>query len=865
MRQSRQARTPNVTGRGANAERAGRRRSRQGLLRIGSWAAPALLATSLAVVPASPSSSSAAIAASALRLVSSSASATTASPAAAGGGSAAQPGGSSSPVVEESFTAFSHRVRRADGSQSVDVTAGPSHFRDAQGHWQDIDLRAADDGAGRFRPVRAAKAHRIGKVSSGSVVTIDTSAGALTVSHADATGARSTSDGTRPGGLEVRYPKGLAGGRDLVEGFTVTGVEERVSVPDAAAGASYQVQLGLPKGATARQDSSGVLVVDRTGWAVAGVGDGLAEDAKFADTPVSVSLVSQAPGTAVLKVGIDPAWLADPARAFPVVIDPTYDELTSNNNGCAASGSTSTYNDCDTYTNSDSYDASPGYYTQTQLRSGSPNSRDQYLNQVNRTRSFIQFATDNFADPQLNVLVNNATVSVYTFGGSSTYGQTNLSGSSGPVNQYTNWRNQPGWDQGSYSTLSYSGGSGWQTFQNVTGIAQRWFTGGEVNNGVVLQASDELNPGLFRQYYSAEAGSAYAPRLHLDYTETPASVTGLSASAGNASVTGSWNAVPTSFNGGAAVDGYRVSLRDASGTVVQTTTVCGTCTSAVFSGATNGASYSVGVEAHNTRGYSYIAYSNSVVPETTPDAPQGVNAGRQDSAASVSWSPPARDGGSPISSYTTRAWDASSGGNVASSSISGCCSTTINGLANGVTYWVDVTASNAFGGGPASGRVAVTPSRPPGAPASVTATAGNASAYVSWQRPASDGGAAITGYYITPVNQSGGYAPQPTQCDSNCSQVSFSGLTNGQNYVFNVQADNVAGRGGATSSNTINPSTTPAAPAVGATAGNAQATVTWSAPDDGGRAITAYTITGTDTTYSPTTSLPTQGTDGNAR
>jgi len=46
-------------------------------------------------------------------------------------------------------------------------------------------------------------------------------------------------------------------------------------------------------------------------------------------------------------------------------------------------------------------------------------------------------------------------------------------------------------------------------------------------------------------------------------------------------------------------------------------------------------------------------------------------------------------------------------------------------------------------------------------------------------------------------------------------------------------------------SNAVTPATVPDAPTIGtATAGNAQATVTWTAPaSDGGNAITGYTVT----------------------
>ena len=81
-------------------------------------------------------------------------------------------------------------------------------------------------------------------------------------------------------------------------------------------------------------------------------------------------------------------------------------------------------------------------------------------------------------------------------------------------------------------------------------------------------------------------------------------------------------------------------------------------------------------------------------------------------------------------------------------------SDTVTGLTNGTAYTFTVAAINSVGTGPASAASnSVTPApvvTVPGAPTIGTATAGNASATVTWTAPASNGGSAITGYVITP-------------------------------------------------------------------------------------------------------------------
>jgi uncharacterized protein (TIGR02145 family) len=130
----------------------------------------------------------------------------------------------------------------------------------------------------------------------------------------------------------------------------------------------------------------------------------------------------------------------------------------------------------------------------------------------------------------------------------------------------------------------------------------------------------------------------------------------------------------------------------------------------------------------------------------------------------------------------------------------------------------------------------------PGAPTGVSATAGNASASVAFTAPASNGGSVITGYTVTS-------SPGGITATGATLTINVTGLTNGTAYTFTVVATNTVGNSVASTASTavtpVAPSTVPGAPTgVSAIAGNASASVAFTAPaSNGGSVITGYTVT----------------------
>ena len=239
----------------------------------------------------------------------------------------------------------------------------------------------------------------------------------------------------------------------------------------------------------------------------------------------------------------------------------------------------------------------------------------------------------------------------------------------------------------------------------------------------------------------------------------------------------------------------------------------------------------------------------STAPATAPAAPTGVTATAGAGSAQVSWTAPS-DGGSSLTTYTVTPFiGATAQTPVTVTGSPPATTTTVSGLANGTAYTFTVTATNAIGTGPASAPSnPVTPTAPtaPAAPTGVTATAGNASAVVSWTAP-SNGGSAISSYTVTPFIGTTAQTPTTVTGSPPATSTTVSGLTNGTAYTFTVKATNAIGTGPASAaSNSVTPigATVPGAPTiVTAAAANASAQVSWTAPSNGGSAITSYTVT----------------------
>jgi hypothetical protein len=218
---------------------------------------------------------------------------------------------------------------------------------------------------------------------------------------------------------------------------------------------------------------------------------------------------------------------------------------------------------------------------------------------------------------------------------------------------------------------------------------------------------------------------------------------------------------------------------------------------------------------------------------TVPDSPTLVTAIIGDNEATISFTLPEYDGGSPIVSYSV----ISSPDNITATGLSSPI--TITGLDNGTLYTFTVVATNEVGNSdPSSTSNAVSYSSVPDSPTSVTATEGNSQATISFTAP-DDNGSAIVSYTVRS-------SPGNITATGSSSPITVTGLTNGISYTFTVVATNGVGNSTPSSaSNAVLFVSVPQPPtSVSASFGETQSNISFTPPtNDGGSAITSYTVT----------------------
>ena len=193
-------------------------------------------------------------------------------------------------------------------------------------------------------------------------------------------------------------------------------------------------------------------------------------------------------------------------------------------------------------------------------------------------------------------------------------------------------------------------------------------------------------------------------------TGLPGAPTNVTGTAGNASVNLSWTA--PSSNGGSPITGYRITPYI--GANAQTPVLTGSAATTFTVRAHNGTAYTFRVAAINVVGTG---------PDSAPSAadhacrdgdragiPTGLSGVAGDRSVALSWTAPASDGGSPITSYRITPFIGANAQTPINTGTAGT-SYTVGSLTNGTAYTFTVAATNSVGtGSPSTATPPLTPS-----------------------------------------------------------------------------------------------------------------------------------------------------------
>jgi hypothetical protein len=365
-------------------------------------------------------------------------------------------------------TRFSRTYPSADGSSfATRVFDVPVNYRDADGAWQRIEPALRPDRAG-FRNAAADFDVQVPGAATGefgvghdsrSVRFVLQGASADSVAQVDGAVARYLA--ARPG-VDVELESTASG---LKETLVLTG-------PESPAASTFDVLLS--PGLTVRQTEQGGLEVVEAGsgrvrfvvpppFALDG-----GEPAAYTDAVRFVLGGTAAAPTVTLAV--DEGWLADPARVFPVRVDPTTTALTSPDATYIDSGSPST-----------NYHTAAG----TTLKAGGPYRSLFHFDVAAALPSDITPLT---SDVRLWVTANSASSTALSmhpltssFSGPAATWNQRLSG--------TNWATAGG-DVGpavrTHAVDTVLDEWGWA----VSGLVRGWLDTPTSNHGLLLQAAD---------------------------------------------------------------------------------------------------------------------------------------------------------------------------------------------------------------------------------------------------------------------------------------------------------------------------------------------------------------------------------------
>ena len=385
-----------------------------------------------------------------------------------------------------------------------------------------------------------------------------------------------------------------------------------------------------------------------------------------------------------------------------------------------------------------------------------------------------------------------------------------------------------------WSPPADDGGSDLTGYQIRGGLQTSWLslpatetgpaTFGNLENGreytFEVRAVNDVGEGAVASVKATPRGAPSAPR-------------NLTSSPGDAHVALTWS--PPAEDGGSDVTGYEYQVdqggwKDA-GTATARSVV-------VSSGLENGREYTFSLRAVNDIGPGAVATVDATprATVTAPSAPRDLAAASGDTMVTLTWSPPANDGGSDVTGYEYQVDQ----GDWTNAGAANARSVVVSGLENLRQYTFSLRALNDGTVPGAAATVQATPRAAitaPTAPRDLEAEPGDTQVRITWSPPADDGGSDLTGYQMRGGLQTSWASIPATETGP----ATFGNLENGREYTFSVRAVNEIGPG-PTATVDATPRAAPSAPRnLAVSPGDAEVALTWSPPaEDGGSDVTGY-------------------------
>ncbi|WP_233712095.1 RHS repeat-associated core domain-containing protein [Kribbella turkmenica] len=389
-----------------------------------------------------------------------------------------------------------------DGTMTTEAHAAPIRFKTSRGAWQSVDLTLTKAADGTVGPRGHKLGLRLGKqsaVSRGVFASAVAGTGRQVEWLAPWKLPEPTLNGTKATYSDVEP------GVDMTLDARRSGFEVDFIVKERPAAAPVWRIPMRTKGLTARQLEDGTVEfvdstdVVRSRIPVAFMWDSVT-DPLTGDPAnkvvVDVSLEQVSAGRATLVIAPDATWFLDPARVFPVTVDPTY-------------ANTPVMSSFDTF-----------------VQSGWPNDLSSTVdlrvgkNGATTERSFLNFPTAPFIGK--DVVAAHLSLMQY---GSTTCTPTvvNLHAAN-PATTATRWTSQPTTSIQVWGSVSAAKGfssacAADRIYIPMTELAQFWSAVEYPTAGVALKAANEADANAWKRFYSTEGPAD--PYISLTWNRPP--------------------------------------------------------------------------------------------------------------------------------------------------------------------------------------------------------------------------------------------------------------------------------------------------------------------------------------------------------